>query len=78
MEEVVSPPLPVCVHVCKCTGALCLMLCMFTYRKDPVFVLLVLVVVYIVLQVNGDPNLGKPWFHGSIDRQEAVDLLMGS
>ena len=29
-------------------------------------------------QVNGDPNLGKPWFHGVIGRQEAVDILMGS
>lgn len=29
-------------------------------------------------QSGVDQNYGKDWFHGSIDRDEAVDLLMRS
>lgn len=30
----------------------------------------------LLVQTHEDPNLGKVWFHGSITRDDAVDLLM--
>lgn len=30
------------------------------------------------LQTSEDTNLGKPWFHSSVGREEAVELLMKS
>lgn len=32
----------------------------------------------LLIQTHEDPNLGKVWYHGSITRDEAVDLLMKS
>ena len=32
----------------------------------------------VVWQTDEDPNLGKEWFHGSISREEVLDLLTHS
>ena len=35
-------------------------------------------VVWCDGQTDEDPNLGKEWFHGSISREEVLDLLTHS
>lgn len=32
----------------------------------------------VLNQTCADSNLGKPWFHDSVDEEEAVELLMKS